>query len=219
VGPVVGPTGPRGDGRSSAQAAAAPRNVSGSTSADWGQAGKLDGGQVAPRGPWWGHLPPERISALRKPGRQYKPRRPQPPPETAQGVAARKTRHGSSGIPLRVPSAHAATPAGFMAALGWAQLPVVLCRRKELTQGMADKPIATRVETATGFQGIEGAVECGAQGSGNPDSQHTSGRIACRASSGQRDLHVLRATAEMGLQEVLERIDFLQKMFFVNINL
>jgi hypothetical protein len=77
-GPAACPTGPRGDGRYSAQAAAGQLNVSVSTIAEWCKAGTLDGVQVAPRGPWWVKLPPEVISALRKPVRQYKPRRAQP---------------------------------------------------------------------------------------------------------------------------------------------
>ena len=75
LGPAACPTGQRGDGRSSAQAAAALLNVSVYTIADWCKAGKLDGRQVAPRGPWWVTLTPEMIAALRKPRRQYKPRR------------------------------------------------------------------------------------------------------------------------------------------------
>ena len=75
LGPVACPTGQRGDGRYSAQAAAEQLNVSVSTIADWCKAGQLDGIQVAPRGPWWVKLTPEVISALRKPVRQYKPRR------------------------------------------------------------------------------------------------------------------------------------------------
>jgi hypothetical protein len=95
LGPAACPSGQRGAGRSSAQAAAALLNVTVYTIADWCKVGKLDGGQVAPRGPWWVKLTPEIISALRKPRRQYKPRRAHPPSATAQGVATRKTRHGS----------------------------------------------------------------------------------------------------------------------------
>jgi len=75
LGPAATPHGQRGDGRYSAQAAAALLNVSVYTIADWCKAGKLDGLQVAPRGPWWVILTPESIAALRKPRRQYKPRR------------------------------------------------------------------------------------------------------------------------------------------------
>jgi hypothetical protein len=74
LGPAACPSGQRGDGRYSAQAAAL-LNVSVSTIADWCKAGTLDGVQGAPHGPWWGTLPPERLAALRKPRRQYKPRR------------------------------------------------------------------------------------------------------------------------------------------------
>jgi hypothetical protein len=95
LGPAACPSGQRGDGRYSAQAAAALLNVTVSTIADWCKAGTLHGVQVAPRGPWWVKLAPELISALRKPKRQYKPRRAHPPSATAQGVATRKTRHGS----------------------------------------------------------------------------------------------------------------------------
>jgi hypothetical protein len=95
LGPAACPSGQRGDGRYSAQAAAALLNVTVYTIADWCKAGKLDGVQVAPRGPWWVKLIPERIAALRKPRRQYKPRRAQPPSATAQGVVTRKARQGS----------------------------------------------------------------------------------------------------------------------------
>ena len=80
LGPAACPSGQRGDGRYSAQAAAALLNVSVSTIADGCKAGKLDGVPGAPHGPWWGTLPPERLAALRKPRRQYQPRRkPQAP--------------------------------------------------------------------------------------------------------------------------------------------
>jgi DNA invertase Pin-like site-specific DNA recombinase len=95
LGPAACPSGQRGDGRYSAQAAAALLHVTVYTIADWCKAGKLDGVQVAPRGPWWVKLTPERIATLRKPRRQYKPRRAQPPSATAQGVVTRKARQGS----------------------------------------------------------------------------------------------------------------------------
>jgi hypothetical protein len=75
LGPVACPTGHRGDGRYSAQAAAQQLNVSVSTIAAWCKAGHLDGVHVAPRGPWWVKLPSEVSAALGKPVRQYKPRR------------------------------------------------------------------------------------------------------------------------------------------------
>jgi len=75
LGPAAAPHGQRGDGRYSVQAAAALLNVSVSTIADWCHAGKLDGLQTAPHGPWWVALTPETIAALRKARRQYKPRR------------------------------------------------------------------------------------------------------------------------------------------------
>jgi hypothetical protein len=76
LGPAACPTGQRGDGRWSAQAAAAQLNVSVSTIAAWCQTGLLDGVHVTPRGPWWVVLTPDVITMLRKPVRQYKPRRP-----------------------------------------------------------------------------------------------------------------------------------------------
>jgi DNA invertase Pin-like site-specific DNA recombinase len=95
LGPAACPTGQRGDGRYSAQAAAAQLNVSVYTIADWCKAGKLDGVQVAPRGPWWVELTPEVIAALRKPIRQYKPRQAHKPPATSKGIAARKSHQGA----------------------------------------------------------------------------------------------------------------------------
>jgi DNA invertase Pin-like site-specific DNA recombinase len=84
LGPAACPRGQRGDGRYSARTAANLLNVTVSTIADWCKAGKLDGVQVAPRGPWWVQLTPELISAWRKPVRQYKPR---------QAVKATATHH------------------------------------------------------------------------------------------------------------------------------
>jgi hypothetical protein len=75
LGPAACLSGQRGDGRYSARAAADLLNVTVYTIADWCKAGTLDGVQVAPRGPWWVKLTPELIWALRKPVRQYKPRR------------------------------------------------------------------------------------------------------------------------------------------------
>jgi DNA invertase Pin-like site-specific DNA recombinase len=75
LGPAACPSGQRGDGRYSARAAADLLNVTVYAIAEWCKAGKLDGMQVAPRGPWWVKLTPEIIAALRKPVRQYKPRR------------------------------------------------------------------------------------------------------------------------------------------------
>jgi DNA invertase Pin-like site-specific DNA recombinase len=95
LGPAACPTGQRGDGRYSTQAAAVQLNVSVSTIVDWCKAGKLDGIQVAPRGPWWVELTPEVIAALRKPIRQYKPRQAHKPPATSQGIATRKSHQGA----------------------------------------------------------------------------------------------------------------------------
>jgi hypothetical protein len=89
LGPVACPTGQRGDGRYSAQAAAELLNVTVYTIADWCKSGKLDGLQMAPRGPWWVVLSPELITTLRKPVRQYKPRRTQNVPGSDAGVADR----------------------------------------------------------------------------------------------------------------------------------
>jgi hypothetical protein len=69
-GPVACPTGQRGDGRYSARAAARLLNVTVYTVSKWCKAGKLDGVQAAPRGPWWVTLPPELVTALRKPKHQ-----------------------------------------------------------------------------------------------------------------------------------------------------
>jgi hypothetical protein len=91
---VACPTGQRGDGRYSAQAAAELLNVTVSTIADWCKSSKLDGVQVAPRGPWWVALSPEIITALRKPVRQYKPRRAKNVPESNPGVAAQRSPNG-----------------------------------------------------------------------------------------------------------------------------
>lgn len=62
--------GQRGDGRYSVQAAAALLNVNISTVAAWCQAGRLDGVQVSPHGPWWVRLTAEIIAELRKPVRR-----------------------------------------------------------------------------------------------------------------------------------------------------
>ena len=94
LGPAACPSGQRGDGRYSAQAAADLLNVTVSTIADWCKTGKLDGVQVAPRGPWWVRLTPEIISALRKPVRQYKPRRSAKATAPPPGDAARRSPQG-----------------------------------------------------------------------------------------------------------------------------
>jgi hypothetical protein len=69
-GPAACPQGQRGDGRYSARAAAALLNVTVYTIAEWCKAGKLDGVQTVPRGPWWVTLTPELIVTLRKPVQQ-----------------------------------------------------------------------------------------------------------------------------------------------------
>lgn len=70
-GPAACSQGQRGDGRYRAQAAAALLTVTVSTGADWGKAGKLDGIQAAPHGPWWVKLAPDAIATLRKPVQQH----------------------------------------------------------------------------------------------------------------------------------------------------
>lgn len=70
-GPAACSQGQRGDGRSSARLAADVLNVTVSTVVDWCKAGRLDGIQTTPHGPWWIRLTPEAIAELRKPRRQY----------------------------------------------------------------------------------------------------------------------------------------------------
>ena len=94
LGPVACPTGQRGDGRYSAQAAAALLNVTVYTIADWCKSGRLDGVQMAPRGPWWVVLTSEIITALRKPVRQSKPRRAKNGPGSNPGAAKRRSPQG-----------------------------------------------------------------------------------------------------------------------------
>jgi hypothetical protein len=60
----------RGDGRYSTRAAAELLNVDISTVMAWCRAGRLDGIQAKPHGPWWIVLTPELIAELRKPVRQ-----------------------------------------------------------------------------------------------------------------------------------------------------
>jgi hypothetical protein len=64
------------------------------TIADWCKSGKLDGVQVASRSPWWVVLTPEIIAALRKPVRQYKPRRAQNVPGSNPGVVDQRSTNG-----------------------------------------------------------------------------------------------------------------------------
>src|SRR5437870_2124563 len=71
LGPAACPTGQRGDGRYSAQAAAALLNVTVYTIADWCKSGRLDGVQMAPRGPWWVVLTSDIITELTRPLRKY----------------------------------------------------------------------------------------------------------------------------------------------------
>lgn len=65
--PELCTTGQRGDGRYSARMAAQLLNVNVSTIAGWCKAGTLDNIQETPHGPRWISLPPDTITALRKP--------------------------------------------------------------------------------------------------------------------------------------------------------
>jgi hypothetical protein len=64
--PSACPTGQRSDGRYPAHVAAELLNVTISTICDWCKSGRLDGIQARPNSPWWIHLTPEIIAALRK---------------------------------------------------------------------------------------------------------------------------------------------------------
>jgi DNA invertase Pin-like site-specific DNA recombinase/transposase-like protein len=68
------PTGRRGDGRYSAQAAAQLLNVSNSTVLCWCKSGRLDGIQAQPGSPYWIRLTQENIAELRKPTKQHRSR-------------------------------------------------------------------------------------------------------------------------------------------------
>jgi DNA invertase Pin-like site-specific DNA recombinase len=68
--PGACPTGQRGDGRYSTQAAANLLNVCDSTILRWCEAGRLDSVQSVPNGPRWIKLTPELIAQLRKPTRR-----------------------------------------------------------------------------------------------------------------------------------------------------
>jgi hypothetical protein len=68
--PSACPTGQRGDGRYSTQAAATLLNVCDSTILRWCEAGRLDSLQSVPNGPRWIKLSPELIAQLRKPVRR-----------------------------------------------------------------------------------------------------------------------------------------------------
>jgi hypothetical protein len=73
--PGAWPTGQRGDGRYSAQAAAQLLNGEVSTIADWCRTGRLEYLQHTPQSPRWIAFTPASIPAVRKPRRQRKPRR------------------------------------------------------------------------------------------------------------------------------------------------
>jgi DNA invertase Pin-like site-specific DNA recombinase len=62
--------GQRGDGRYATRAAAELLNVDIATVMAWCKAGRLDGVQAKPHGPWWIQLTPEIIAELRKPVKQ-----------------------------------------------------------------------------------------------------------------------------------------------------
>ena len=66
-GPAACPDGYRGDGRCTAQVAAAQLNVNVSTVAAWCRSGRLDGIQAVPHGPRWILLTPEIVAELRQP--------------------------------------------------------------------------------------------------------------------------------------------------------
>lgn len=74
-GPAACPEGYRGDGRCTAQVAAAELNVDVSTIAAWCRSGRLDGVQSAPHGPRWIRLTPEIVTELRRPIRRRWSRR------------------------------------------------------------------------------------------------------------------------------------------------
>ena len=75
-GPAACREGYRGDGRCTAQMAAARLNVNISTIAAWCRSGRLDSVQAAPHGPRWIRLTPEVIAELRQPVRRHWSRRP-----------------------------------------------------------------------------------------------------------------------------------------------
>ena len=68
--PSACPSGQRGDGRYSAQAAADLLNVDVSTIAEWCKAGRLESMRSEPLGPRWITLTPDVVAALRKPTRR-----------------------------------------------------------------------------------------------------------------------------------------------------
>jgi hypothetical protein len=70
AGPAACRNGSRGDGRCTAQVAAARLNATVSTIAAWCQSGRLDGVQAVPHGPWWIKLTPEIVTELRQPVRR-----------------------------------------------------------------------------------------------------------------------------------------------------
>ncbi len=72
--PDPGDTGPRGDGRYSAQAAARLLNLSLGSISRWCRTGKLESVQARPRGPRWIRLTPEIIARLSKPVKKGFPR-------------------------------------------------------------------------------------------------------------------------------------------------
>ncbi len=75
--PSACPSGQRGDGRYSAQAAAHLLNVDVSTIAEWCKAGRLESTRSEPQGPRWITLTPDVVAALRKPTRRRWPTTPQ----------------------------------------------------------------------------------------------------------------------------------------------
>ena len=75
-GPAACPEGYRGDGRCTAQVAAAELNVNVSTIAAWCRSGRLDGIQAVPHGPRWILITPEIIAELRQPVQRRWSRRP-----------------------------------------------------------------------------------------------------------------------------------------------
>jgi hypothetical protein len=219
VGPAACPSGQRGDGHSSAQAAAALLNGTVDTSAEWGKAGTLDGVHVAPRGPWGVKLTPEGIAALRKPVRQYKPRRAQPAVATTKGRVARQSRQRSCRLSRQRPS-WAAPRSPHDSWRGWGGRGGPTCgwaaRHWRKAWRMISLRLALRPRRVSRASRERSRASRRATGPRMANTQVGSSR--CGRPLAIVDSMFYRSFRDMGLKQVVASVYFIQKIFIVNIN-
>src|SRR5262249_53745263 len=112
--------------------------------------------------------------------------------------------------------AHGTASSGLVDFLGWRWLPRLLLGLEKQAQGMPDDLITTGFEADAGLQRIEIAVECVAQGDGDPHSQDAGGLVSCGTSSGHGGPPRAVDSEQTGVKWEHSTEEFIQKTFFVN---